>query len=47
MFASAAYVVLVGAVALFSWRVALVTSFLVPLALFLTSRSGPDHHGPA
>ena len=37
--ASAAYVVLVGAVALLSWRVALGLSFLVPLALYATSRT--------
>ena len=46
VFASAAYVVLVGAVALFSWRAALLTSFLVPLALFLTSRTVPITTAP-
>jgi fucose permease len=39
VFAAAAYVVLVGAVALFSWRAALLASFAVPVALYLTARA--------
>lgn len=39
VFASVAYVVLVGAVALLDWRAALLTSFLVPLALYARNRT--------
>ncbi|RKQ92796.1 fucose permease [Solirubrobacter pauli] len=46
VFASAAYLVLVAAVALVSWRAALIASFAVPLALFLANRHVPITGAP-
>ncbi len=46
VFASAAYLVLVAAVALVSWRAALLASFAVPLALFLANRHVPITGAP-
>lgn len=46
VFASAAYLALVAAVALVSWRAALLASFAVPLALFLANRHVPITGAP-
>lgn len=46
VFASAAYLALVAAVALVSWRAALLASFAVPLALFLANRRVPITGAP-
>lgn len=46
VFASAAYLALVAAVALVSWRAALLASFAVPLALFLANRGVPITGAP-
>lgn len=46
VFASVAYVVLVAAVALASWRAALLVSFAIPLALFAANRALPITGAP-
>ncbi|MBE2317351.1 MFS transporter [Solirubrobacter sp. CPCC 204708] len=45
--ASAAYVLLVGAIALLDWRAALLASFLAPVALFAAARAVPITTAPA